>query len=334
MKTSCIDHPGKDRLVIIRKWQLEFCEGDHCAAALLSFFEYWHSWKLETDAYNHKTNDIAEMHGEARLLSEDIFQYHSLKELSSGILELYGEKTIAKSLKFLEEKSVITIHDNPNPRFHYDKRQYFIFYPEICNEWLKSSYKSRCGKNTTSGEQKYLLDEVKIQDASGKNILGHGKNALYRTEINNKDINQSIQSNERNAFFSHREESNLHSAEEKNISEEVHVIIENLKEKGFPASKFNYPDTMASIENLHLAGATLAMFLKAYDIALETTQSKGFGVNYLIRVVASILAKSNQQSQKTYENRKTPYHEKREPEYKNDFRNGLDWMGDLVEDFE
>jgi hypothetical protein len=70
MKTSCISHPANERLVIIRKWQVDFCEGNHCAAAQLSFFEYWHNWKINSDQYNYKSNNIAEMHGDARLLSE------------------------------------------------------------------------------------------------------------------------------------------------------------------------------------------------------------------------------------------------------------------------
>ena len=43
MRTSCITHPPKDPLIMIRQWQVALCEGNTTAAALLSFFEYWHN---------------------------------------------------------------------------------------------------------------------------------------------------------------------------------------------------------------------------------------------------------------------------------------------------
>ncbi len=46
-RTSCIPHPEGERLILIRKWQLEACQKDACAAALLNLFEYWHNIKLE-----------------------------------------------------------------------------------------------------------------------------------------------------------------------------------------------------------------------------------------------------------------------------------------------
>jgi len=133
MKTSCISHPEREPLVIIRKSQVEFCEGNQCAAAVMSFLEYWHNWKLDSDTYNKKSNDISEVHGDSRSLSEDVYQYHSLLEISDGILNLYSTKTISDAIKFLESKSVVTTHRNPNPRYHYDKTKYFRFYPEVYN---------------------------------------------------------------------------------------------------------------------------------------------------------------------------------------------------------
>ena len=46
-RSSCISHPDGERLILIRKWQLEACGKDACAAALLNLFEYWHNIKVE-----------------------------------------------------------------------------------------------------------------------------------------------------------------------------------------------------------------------------------------------------------------------------------------------
>jgi hypothetical protein len=36
MRTSCISHPPRSRLILCRETHLKFCGGDHCAAMLLS----------------------------------------------------------------------------------------------------------------------------------------------------------------------------------------------------------------------------------------------------------------------------------------------------------
>jgi hypothetical protein len=63
MKSTCIHHPTKETLIIIKKWQLAFCDGDHCAAALLSFFEYWHNIKLELSQRARQANELALKYG-------------------------------------------------------------------------------------------------------------------------------------------------------------------------------------------------------------------------------------------------------------------------------
>jgi hypothetical protein len=56
-RTSCIPHPEGERLILIRKWQLEACQKDACAAALLNLFEYWHNIKLEQRSQAKSHND-------------------------------------------------------------------------------------------------------------------------------------------------------------------------------------------------------------------------------------------------------------------------------------
>lgn len=65
MKTSCISHPEKQALILAREWQIKFCDGDLCAAALMSYFEYWHNIQLAMQEKNYQANNIAEAHGQA-----------------------------------------------------------------------------------------------------------------------------------------------------------------------------------------------------------------------------------------------------------------------------
>ena len=43
---------------------MALCDNHHCAAALLSFFEYWHNVKLEQRQQAEHANRVARQHGE------------------------------------------------------------------------------------------------------------------------------------------------------------------------------------------------------------------------------------------------------------------------------
>ncbi len=147
MRNSCIEHPAKESFIIIREWQLEFCDNDKTGAALISFFEYWHNIKLEMAKKNKEANEIAEKHGDSsNLQDESLFQFHTEKQLEDGI-KISKKTKIAESLKKLESKGVIQIFKNPNRRYKFDKTRHFLFHPEIINEWLKNRKKPTKNKN-------------------------------------------------------------------------------------------------------------------------------------------------------------------------------------------
>jgi hypothetical protein len=154
---------------MVRKWQIEFCDGNKAAAALLSFFEYWHNIKLEQSRKAGQANDVAEAHGETRAQDESLLQFHTEKELGDGVL-LFGRHAIREGIKILEDKGVITIHGNPNPRYSFDKTRYFLFHPSVVNDWIAIRSKSpdRSGENASR---------------SGENASRSGENAATRTEI-------------------------------------------------------------------------------------------------------------------------------------------------------
>jgi|GEM_PF-4841130 len=168
MKTTCINHPKNEPILLIRWWQLVFCEGNYCAAALLSFFEYWHNIKLEMKRKNQQLNDIAEMHGDERSQDETLIQFHTEGQLRFGILFLYSNKAIREALKLLEAKGVIETTSNPNPKYKFDKTKYFIFHPEVINEWLAKNY---------PGFDIFIEEHDKEAILSGKTVPPFGKNA-------------------------------------------------------------------------------------------------------------------------------------------------------------
>lgn len=136
MNSSCISHPEREKLVIIRQWQIEFCEGNSCAAALMSFFEYWHNVKLDQSEKNTQFNNVAELHGDKRSQDEGLWQFHNEKQLEEGIL-IYKRDTINKAIDLLVSKQVLLVSRNPNPHYKFDKTRWFLFRPEIIKGWMK-----------------------------------------------------------------------------------------------------------------------------------------------------------------------------------------------------
>lgn len=139
MRSDCISHPAKERILIIREWQIEFCKGDRVAAALLSFFEYWHSIKLAAGV--------------------ELYQYHTEDQLVEGILGLGDRERIRCAINFLELTKCITIQGSPD--------RFFLFHPEVLTEYILTAKKSLhplSGVNPVRIEQSVNSRDNKLPD--------------------------------------------------------------------------------------------------------------------------------------------------------------------------
>lgn len=135
MKTSCINHPPREELIMVRRWQVEYT-GDRCAAAVLSFLEYWHNIKLGSSSQNAYANDVAELHGETRHQQEGLHQWHTADAIEAGLLGLFSRDKIRVALIILEALGAVTVGNNPNSAYKFDRTRYFWLHPEAVNEWL------------------------------------------------------------------------------------------------------------------------------------------------------------------------------------------------------
>jgi hypothetical protein len=156
MKTSCVNHPPNETMLVLRRWQLDACDNNHCAAALLSFFIYWHDIRLEQSKKSDFQNEIAEAHGEKGKQDNSLLQFHSEAELIEGMLELFKRDSIRKAINLLQEKGYITVHRNPNTRYKFDKTRYFRLYPEKLNQFI----------DDRSSENRQGEDQPQIQPIS------------------------------------------------------------------------------------------------------------------------------------------------------------------------
>jgi len=168
MKSSCVQQPNNNRYIQVNEWQIAFCHQNHCAAFLLSHFIAWHDWKLNHDEYYSRANNIAELHGDGRPNNQNAYLFFTMEDLAEGILNLYGKNAINTALLLLEELQVISVHKNPNPRYHFDKTKYFMFYPEICNKWIKNNHKREENQNSSIESLKGDIDRLKVSYRSSE----------------------------------------------------------------------------------------------------------------------------------------------------------------------
>ncbi|KKM96326.1 hypothetical protein LCGC14_1179210 [marine sediment metagenome] len=193
MKSSIINHPPNESLIIIRQWQLIFCDGNEVAAALMSFFEYWHNIKLDIKDQSEKANKVAVTHGDEPTYDTSLYQWHTEADLIAGIQRIAKTgKTLSKGLDLLESKGIITIHKNPNPHYKFDKTRHFLFHPGPINEWLKSEY--RLSKSTSRLS--------KSTSPSSKSLLPSSKNMPAIPEITPEITPESLKAPSANADFS------------------------------------------------------------------------------------------------------------------------------------
>jgi hypothetical protein len=136
MKTTCIAHPANDTFLAIRRWAVTACDGNHCAAALISFFEHWHNNKIEASQQSAKRNKVAEFHGEEGTQDTSFYQFHSQDELVDGVLGMWKKDGVIRAVKILERKGFISKHTNPSKRYNFDRTNYFLFHPQVINEYL------------------------------------------------------------------------------------------------------------------------------------------------------------------------------------------------------
>lgn len=339
MKSSCIRHPERNPFIQLYDWQIKFCENNHCAALILSVFIGWHDWKLVNDQYYQHANDIAEMHGDGRPHNQHAYLFFTTENLIAYTMGFYGKKAIQDALELLASLKVISIHPNPNPRYCFDKTKYFLFYPNVCNQWIAHQYP--IDKNQENSSQVIdSFDNVKIADRedqnrrpAGKNGRPSDKNSQAITYTTNNTTNKKDQSSIAREYLVDQNKKNKISAYIITIKQHpvLQTIFNALTERGFPAERFAYPDTVSSMECLLSQGATLEHFIEAYEIALHVCKQSSFGLRYLFKIVEDLLSKSKR---RTSPKSTTPPVSLGQPDYskmhyESDYTNGSNWMGTL-----
>ena len=204
-KVSCINNPLNERLIIIREWQVRACEGDCCAAALLNLFAYWHDVKLD------KQSKIKYLKPNHQVSENDLLQWHTSEDLKLGLLDLYADKKIRKSIKLLVQLGFISVRRNPNQKYKYDQTKFFLFNPSEVNKWLEdNSYQ----KGNIQSAKRPNEDDQNVIDHPAKRLIEKGQNNhlqlvkrpnLY-TEITNRDYKHKLHTKKNNEKFLNKQQ--------------------------------------------------------------------------------------------------------------------------------
>lgn len=142
---KCLSHYDDDAIIIIRKSITEIMNGDVVASALCSYFEYWHNVRLSSIEKERQENRVAIQHGdEGKQIS--LYQFHTVNEIEETI-QIAKKDKIRESLRKLVDLGIVSIHNNPNPKYGFDKTKYYLFHPAKLQK-LISAY--RYTKNRTS----------------------------------------------------------------------------------------------------------------------------------------------------------------------------------------
>ena len=193
-RSSCIRHPEKEPLVILRQSYVELCQNNHCAAALLNLFEYWHNIKLAISTKHKKLNDIAEAHGDRRVHDESLLQFNSQDEIREQLLETWSRPTIAKNIEYLEKRCFITKTRNPNPRYKFDRITFYLFHEDNVNHALNVlvTNKSQCSEK--EGNAVTSCDSSKENSIStvSNNLTPDGQSVNHRDTKNLPPVTKSL----------------------------------------------------------------------------------------------------------------------------------------------
>lgn len=328
MKSSSIHQPPNNRYIQLNQWQVNFCQNNHCAALLLSIFISWHDWKLRNDQCYRSSSDTAEIQGDGRTHNEKAYLFFTTNELIDGCMGLYGKKAIADGLKLLVSLGVISIHINPSSKYRFDKTRHFQFSPEVCNQWIAENYPIQPNSNQNSSQAIDYIDTPKIADRDGEKARWSGENgrpsgenrpAITNTTNNTTNNKQSI--NPRDEFLE-----NDKAPEDQSFDPAIKPLVDALLAKGMSQKKF-YPDTLSELSRLQQEGITVDKVIRAYDFAERITHSRGFGLNYLLKVLIDqreqgVARKTDYVRQRT----SRPNHHFESMQYETDLSKGAAWI--------
>ena len=109
----------------LREEYVDLCEGNHCAAMVLSQHEYWHKNRIGSRQQAKAHNEGAERKGQPPTQDTSLWVYKSHVQMQAELLGLFGEKAIGLAYKVLIAYGFVTTRFNPKQKW--DRRPQYLF---------------------------------------------------------------------------------------------------------------------------------------------------------------------------------------------------------------
>lgn len=146
---NCLHRPANARFLLVFDFMVAICDGNECAAALLAFFAGWHDTKVKHREQAKTQNDLSVELGKQRTQSEELLQIHTEDDLERGVM-FFKRRSFPSGLRVLTDKGFVSIHHNPNPKFKFDRRRFFLLHPAVVNRAIREYLLSRKIASSTS----------------------------------------------------------------------------------------------------------------------------------------------------------------------------------------
>lgn len=188
MNNNGIIIPPSVFLEFTRVWQLNFCDGNVCAAELLSLYECQYAHKLSI-----------------RFKNKDSFDFESaIKNFKNK----YSNDVVVVAKKLLLDKGIMSVL--PISNFSSLNQSIYLFHPEVCNAWLEANNNNKCrtGRNNNNSNLDNQGQDDRAEDMEGtqtkppalnvmevvyeKKIINFLRKKLETTEIIYKNLTKKI----------------------------------------------------------------------------------------------------------------------------------------------
>jgi hypothetical protein len=215
-------------------------------------------------------NDIAEKHGDKRVHDESLYQWHTMDDLQTELLGLYGSNKIRESRKELIELGIISEHKNPNSNYNFDRTVYFIFYPDIVTKLIKTRSPEKGGRlpgnegpipKTTYKDYNKDSKESLSVSAKHKRILKNKKIAKIKKD---KKIARPKNKKVKNKFDKKKKCNSLRRYNHTKQDKRFYIFLKkNYNTTDHDVTRTGYAHTMDMIHALFSTRVKAPMMIKA-----------------------------------------------------------------------
>lgn len=160
------------RMLLLEEWHVRLCENDCVAASILSFL-------LQ----------------EFRDMDAGSLLPFTIAQIKAGIFGMASDKTIRNAIEKLKALEIISVAQNPNTRYRFDRRHFYTVNIEKCSKFKQEYCYSLQSRNLETPSGKFTKSNIYINNNTVNSTLSKGivnfNNCINKLKINKTGISKS-----------------------------------------------------------------------------------------------------------------------------------------------